>query len=220
MLLLLPTDFITGFFVGTILLNLVFYVAWHSGMFNNEKQLSWVLTTTSCILLTACATPYFIPIFLGGLDISIIIQSDPFSLGLLGFFVSYLFYDLLLGILYYQSSITLVNGYIHHTLYVAIAIFLAINGAAGIFCMFFYNEIPTIILALGSIRKEWRSDIWFVVVFFVTRIVLHVALGCKFYLYSEQRFVWKIILVVFPMHMYWFYGMLSQYVKNKRAGGL
>ncbi|KAJ2908409.1 hypothetical protein GGI21_002917, partial [Coemansia aciculifera] len=206
MQLLLPPEFLAGAAFGSLLLNAIFHTIKCRGTFTTEKQLSWVLTFVACVLLTLASVPYVVHALCQGLDVTKLVLTDSFSLFALGGFMAYLVWDLALGVVYYKSAITVLSGYIHHTLYIGIALFSATHGVSAIFCLFFYNELPTIVLAMGSMRKEWRNDLLFATTFFCTRILLHSVFLYKFYWYSEVRFLWKLLLLVLPMHLYWFYG--------------
>ncbi|KAI8325096.1 hypothetical protein GQ54DRAFT_240300, partial [Martensiomyces pterosporus] len=179
-----------------------------------EKQLAWVLTFTTCVVVTTGSIPYVVTALRNNLDVSKLVYTDTFSLLLLGLFLAYLVWDLALGLVYYRSTITILTGYIHHTLYIGLVLFAATHGVSAIFVLLCYNELPTIILALGHIRKEWRSDWMFATTFFATRIALHLVFMVKFFKYSELRFLWKLMMLVFPMHLYWFYGAVRQQVRK------
>ncbi|KAJ2030304.1 hypothetical protein IW146_005878 [Coemansia sp. RSA 922] len=217
MQLLLPTGFLVGAALGSLVLNVIFHTVRYSGTFDTEKQLSWVLTFVACIVLTLGSVPYVILTLSQGLDVSKLVLTDSFSLVLLGAFLSYLVWDLVLGLIYYKSAITILTGYVHHVLYIGLALFSATHGVSAVFCLMFYNELPTIVLALGSMRKEWRSDILFAATFFCTRILLHSVFLYKFYWYSDVRFLWKLLLLVLPMHLYWFYGTVRLQLRKHKS---
>ncbi|KAJ1962432.1 hypothetical protein GGI12_002653 [Dipsacomyces acuminosporus] len=216
----LPAEVLVGAAVGSFLFNVLFHSIRYQGTLTTEKQLAWVLTFTTCVVVTTGSIPYVVTALRNGLDVSKLVYTDVFSNLLLGFFLAYLVWDLALGMVYYRSTITILTGYIHHTLYICILLYAAAQGVSAIFAMLCYNELPTIILALGHINKEWRSELAFATTFFATRIALHLVFMIKFFKYSELRFLWKLMLLVFPMHLYWFYGAIRQQVrryKDKQA---
>ncbi|KAJ2453093.1 hypothetical protein GGF42_003881 [Coemansia sp. RSA 2424] len=210
----LPPVFLAGAALGSLLLNAIFHTIRCSGTLGTEKQLSWVLTFVACVFLTLSSTPYVVYTLGQGLDVSKLVLTDSFSLAVLGGFLSYLVWDLALGVVYYKSAITVLTGYIHHIFYIGLALFAATHGVSAVFCLMFYNELPTIVLAVGSMRKEWRSDLLFATTFFCTRILLHSVFLYKLYWYSDVRFLWKLLLLVFPMHVYWFYGTVCLQLKK------
>ncbi|KAJ2493358.1 hypothetical protein IWW37_000642 [Coemansia sp. RSA 2050] len=214
MQLWLPTEFLAGAALGSLVLNAIFHTVRLRGTLDTEKQLSWVLTFVACIVLTLGSVPYALLALSQGLDVSKLVLTDTFSLVLLGGFLSYLVWDLVLGLIYYISAITILTGYVHHVLYIGLTLFSVTHGVSAVLCLMFYNELPTIVLALGSLCKEWRSDLLFATTFFCTRILLHSVFLHKFYWYSDVRFLWKLLLLVFPMHLYWFYGAVRLQVKR------
>ncbi|KAI9502548.1 hypothetical protein GGI25_005067 [Coemansia spiralis] len=213
-LLPIPFSFVAGAAVGSLGLNALFHAVRRKRIITTEKQLAWVLTFATCVVVTLGSIKYVLPAFSHGFDVTQLVLSDPFSLVLLGFFFSYLVWDLVLGILYYRSTIAVLTGYIHHLFYIGLSVFAAKRGVSAIFCLLFYNELPTIFLALGSLRKEWRSDTLFAITFFSTRIALHTMLLMEFFQHSEIRFLWKIMFLVLPMHLYWFYGAMRVQVRK------
>ncbi|KAJ1953867.1 hypothetical protein EC988_002748, partial [Linderina pennispora] len=212
----LSGEFCIGFLVSSAAFNVIFHSIRYQGALTTEKQLAWILTFTTCVVVTTGSLPYVATLIASGFDVSKIVYTDTFSQMLIGLFLAYLFWDLALGLVYYRSTISVLTGYIHHTLYIVIVLYLAAHGVSAIFVLMCYNELPTIVLALGHMRKEWRSDILFALTFFLTRILMHVIMMVKFYRYSEFRFIWKLMLLVLPMHLYWFYGAVRQNLRKYR----
>ncbi|KAJ1667957.1 hypothetical protein IW140_002391 [Coemansia sp. RSA 1813] len=215
-ILAIPSGFVAGAAVGSLGLNALFHTVRRKSAINSEKQLAWVLTFPTCVVVTIGSIKYIAFALANGFDVTRIIYSDPFSLVLLGFFCSYLVWDLILGHMYYRSTINLVTGYIHHTLFICMSVFAAKQGVSAIFCLLFYNELPTILLALGNLRKEWRCDKLFAITFFSTRIALHAMLIMEFFQHSELRFLWKLMFLVMPMHLYWFYGAMRGQMRRRK----
>ncbi|KAJ2319256.1 RNA helicase, partial [Coemansia sp. RSA 2704] len=198
----LPPAYIAGVVGGSVGFNLVFYAVRRVEPLATEKQLAWVLTLATCIIASVGSMVYVLPALYYGLRITELTQIDTFSLVLVGIFTAYLAWDLAFGQLFYRSTISWLTGYFHHTLYIGITLYAVVQRVPAILCLLFYNEVPTIILAVGSINKNWRSDALFMATFFATRIALHTVLLTKFYKHSPHRFIWVLMLLVFPMHLY------------------
>lgn len=62
---------------------------------------------------------------------------------------------------------------VHHTLYVALGCFLQSKNASISLALAFPEELPTFILALGTVVPSWRSDTLFGWTFFATRLLYH-----------------------------------------------
>ncbi|PVZ97825.1 hypothetical protein BB558_006200 [Smittium angustum] len=202
--------FIAGFGIGSLVLNLIFFVIQKNQIFTTKKQLAWILTFTTTVTVTVASLPYMYQLFRHNLDITKLVYSDTFSIMICGFFESYLFWDLAIGLRYYKSTFDPFTGYFHHSFYLLLVFFCASKGLSAIFVLFCIMELPTIVLAIGSIRKDLRKDWLFASCFFSTRLLLHVILIYRFYKYSPDRLVWKLIVSSFPLHIYWFSSFIKQ----------
>ncbi|OBZ82870.1 hypothetical protein A0J61_09080 [Choanephora cucurbitarum] len=194
------------------LLGFFFYMK--SRFAKTEKQVSWILTLASSFVCTVVSIPYFVRFWLSGWDMaSLQVESDYHS-AVACFFISYLVLDLTLGSIYYVKQITILTGWIHHPLYIYILSWLIRCQSSSFFTTNCILELPTLVLALGSMQKRWRCDILFAVSFFVLRLVFHsymiIALKQKHRLES----LWVLAVVVFPLHIYWFYGIISSLMKK------
>lgn len=83
------------------------------------------------------------------------------------------------------------------------------------------TQIPTFVLALGSIVPRLRSDIFFSLCFFTTRIVYHIVLGVSLAIQRHDAtggsFVPAIIMAaIFPLHAFWFVGCLKGFLKRAK----
>jgi len=138
------------------------------------------------------------------------------------FFQAYLIVDLTMGMLFYSSKVNLLTGWIHHTVYVFIVEYTIQGQWSHIFTMAAVMEIPTFVLALGSIAPHLRSDVLFAVCFFVTRIAFHIALCAS--LVVQRHSVTSgslgpaiIMACIFPLHAHWFSGCINGFLKRAKA---
>ncbi|OMJ08775.1 hypothetical protein AYI69_g10937 [Smittium culicis] len=202
--------FLFGLAVGTAVLNGIFYIVRKNSSYSTEKQLAWVLTFVSCVTVTCASLPYLFLLFKNNLDVTRLISSDSFSLLTCGFFEAYLFWDLAIGMKYYRSTFDFITGYFHHAAYILLVYYVAVSGYSAIFVLCCIMELPTIVLAVGSIHKNLRKDWLFASCFFSTRLLLHVVLLYRFYSYFPDRLVWKLVASSLPLHIYWFYNFIKQ----------
>ncbi|KAI9357050.1 hypothetical protein DFJ73DRAFT_640902 [Zopfochytrium polystomum] len=165
--------------------------------------------------------PYLIQYFqYGGNFAAMPLTNHPVSFVLSSYFVSYLWADLIVGCLFYRSSITFATGWLHHTgftIAIAISIIFAVPGVGMLIGIL---EWPTLVLATGHIWRSLRSDYGFGVVFFVTRIIF---LAFPIYHLSTSypnKYLWTVLLLAYPLNIYWFASWVKQQVrlfKEKRA---
>ncbi|CEL63474.1 putative protein [Rhizoctonia solani AG-1 IB] len=147
-----------------------------SRFFETSKQRSWILTGLSSGFTSLAAVPYFFDFLSSGGHANALRPSNTWSDTVVAIFQGYLISDLLVGSIFYRQHITLATGWTHHILYFLLIQYITSVGWSNIFCLALIMEIPTMLLALGSLDQRLRNDYLFAVVFFSTRILLHVAL--------------------------------------------
>ncbi|KAJ3241910.1 hypothetical protein HDU78_001663 [Chytriomyces hyalinus] len=131
------------------------------------------------------------------------------------FFTASLWMDCLLGTLFYPAQLQLVTGWIHHITYTYIILWHISRGQVGLLmACSAVQEIPTILLASGSINRRWRTDVGFGVAFFLTRVCFHFATIVYAFQVYTVGWYWVIPALPFPVHLAWFYrwgvGFFSQ----------
>lgn len=123
--------------------------------------------------------------------------------------VAFMLLDLIVGLHQYREQIKLSTGYIHHAIYLTIYITLIhLRGTqyllAGACC-----EMPTFLMALGTVAPAARADLAFGATFFVTRIAWFALL---LYIYARPEYnsflSWPlyapILVGAISMHVWWF----------------
>lgn len=196
-------------------------------LITNTKKLSWGLTLVNSFVMTTASTFYIytkrqqiINYLQNGNGAYELLQSvDDFSVIFCIWFALMNFADILFGMIFYFKYLGFTTAIIHHPLYIWIMITcITGNGiivnvkpfASG--CMILtIEELPTFILALGTIFPQFRTDIGFGMSFFLLRICLH-----SYILYSIinlQFGMTPIVLLSITnlFHIYWFYLWINKY---------
>lgn len=122
---------------------------------------------------------------------------------ILVYFSSYLFCDALIGMKEYHRHMMTLSGYIHHSIYLLFNV-LAFRWPYTIpmYTLFFTEELPTLLLGVGSFHTSWRNDELFGLAFFATRLVLHFVYMCIFWHAIPIRVTATFVLF---LHGFWFY---------------
>ena len=95
--------------------------------------------------------------------------------GLCLYFVAFCLVDLLIGMLEYREYIAWDTGILNTSVFIFIVLYVFLKHNLGVFFLIYSPfEVPTFILALGTVFPSWRSDLWFGVTFFAFRIVYHI----------------------------------------------
>ncbi|KAJ1305001.1 hypothetical protein OPQ81_000044 [Rhizoctonia solani] len=164
---------------GTILLSFLCFVVFYlcsAPSFDTSKQRSWILTGLSSGFTSLAAMPYFLDFLISSGHVHALRPASYWSDTVVRIFQGYLISDLVVGSMFYREHITLATGWIHHTLYFVLIQYITSVGWSNIFCLALIMEIPTLLLALGSLNPRWRSDYLFAGAFFSLRILVHIAL--------------------------------------------
>lgn len=180
-----------------------------------EKQVSWYLTLVSSLICTIVSIPFVIQFFHHDLDMELLATDNQFHTGFICFFSSYLILDLGLGYIYYRNRITLATGWVHHLFYIVLLTWFLRLQVSSLFTATSILELPTLILAAGSMQHEWRSDFLFGSTFFILRLVAHAWMMVNLKKYHRIEFMWIVALVIYPLHIYWFYGKFAIYLGSE-----
>ncbi|KAL5033911.1 hypothetical protein BDV3_003541 [Batrachochytrium dendrobatidis] len=205
--LLCPSVYI-AFPCSLILQSILFFGSlrlWPSA-FTTPAQISWILTTTSSVFMTVSSLPFLYDYFTHDSDLSMMpLLNDPAAVVCSMFFISYLVCDLIFGWWYYKEQIDLITGWLHHLIYPVVIIASIVLQFPGAFLIAAFMELPTIVLALGHMKRSFRSEYLFGFLFFLTRIVFHLYFAWRAYVvWYQYLYVMILALGTFPLHIHWF----------------
>ncbi|EKM51070.1 uncharacterized protein PHACADRAFT_177767 [Phanerochaete carnosa HHB-10118-sp] len=195
------------------------------GKSQTERQKSWVLSTLSSATMTLVSLPYLWH-WCQTRNVDILHSFADYSCC---FFVGYLASDLLVGSMHYRSSISLLTGWIHHLIYIVLLTFLIIPyDFSSLFALLCILELPTFLLAAGSLNSAFRNDYVFATVFFLTRICFHIYITITYALralspasgpWAPAAVLWTPTIVlscVLPMHLLWMKACVVGILKRRR----
>lgn len=194
-----------------------------------EKSRAWLLTAFSA--LTCSAAFLFGWLYLAEFpelpveDHRLILLDTNFSRFASRYFRVTLIMDILMGLLFYREHLDPLTSWFHHTAYFMLLTW-AINSRVTLcFLMFLVEEIPTFLLALGSINKSLRHDMLFGSTFFALRIAYHsIHFYTVFWLWNAAKFADPTVLHVIrgnmvltmTLHVHWFRGWVRQQLRIRR----
>jgi hypothetical protein len=202
---------------------------------DDTKRLSWIISLVNSFVMSFFGVIYIIKIFpffsfsdysfhFEDRVVPFCLQTDDIGIILVLWFALANIFDLIFGILFYRKQVQLLTGYIHHTMFIWICIFsITGNGLftsahpfTAAFIFHYIEEIPTFILALGSVFPNYRSDYGFGITFFFLRIVYH---GFLFFLLYKNsctiHTMWTNALSM-CMHINWFYAWSQGMAKRRK----
>ena len=96
------------------------------------------------------------------------------------FFAAFLALDCGIGLAEYPSELRWDSTWVHHVAYAAIALHLVARGWPNLLLVFMVCEVPTALLALGSVLPAARNDAAFGASFAATRLGYFAVLAALF----------------------------------------
>lgn len=180
-----------------------------------QKQRAFILSLKSSILLFIFSLFFNYKLCNSNYDSESYMQNisnedQIFSNIVIAFFTSYLISDITIGYFNYHKFMLPISGYIHHFSYLVLNIISCYINVFPIYILFLFEELPTILLSFGSYDENYRNDMTFGVVFFLTRILYHIFL---LYVFRNNFIVLFFGLLVLPLHLWWFKGWINKYLK-------
>ena len=138
-------------------------------------------------------------------------------------FLSFLIADTGLGIFQYAEHFHVLTGWVHHAVYTLFLLTLYLTNFTGIFAVFAVEELPTLVLGLGTIDKRLRTDNGFGLLFFATRICWHFV-GCYNACTAPPghpigHHAW-FGLLSFALHLHWFSQWCAKYLLRRGKGSV
>jgi hypothetical protein len=224
-------DYISLTKVFSVFIFIIFFLS--KSIVSSTKQLAWVLSLVNAFVMTVVSIIYLavkvgdvIPKVSNLESIADVFhaKNDYCSIICLWFGLVCI-YDLILGILFYPKYVQLLTGYVHHSVYLWIMYF-SITGNGGIMtsrpfspCFVFagIEEIPTFLLALGSVNSDYRTDQGFGITFFFLRILFHIfLLGYSYYSGCDTAttVIYSMALV---LHLNWFFTWVQKYSRPAKS---
>ncbi|EDR04263.1 uncharacterized protein LACBIDRAFT_304801 [Laccaria bicolor S238N-H82] len=190
--------------------------------YGTPKQTSWILTTVSSAVMTIASLPFLYDYFSYGGSVKHVRTLPMLSIAATRFFQTYLAVDLVLGSVHYPSQLQLVTGWIHHALYIIIVELTIKRSWTHIFCLCAAMEIPTFVLGFTNLYPHLRSNVFFAVSFFLTRILFHIILAISYLLPHNRHHTTGgsflpagLLAMIFPMHAMWFRGCIKGFQRRR-----
>jgi len=140
----------------------------------DAKRRSWLLSLGTSGLFTAISTRniyIFVNSAYEGTTLALTTNKDPFDCATMIWLISYLLLDCVIGLIDYPSQLRIDTTWIHHTFFIICCVVVLNTHTYSLFVLFLPFEIPTFVMALGTIFPSLRNDLLFGGTFFVFRIV-------------------------------------------------
>lgn len=223
-------DVIQAFFVFSLLILGVFVLGLIK--FQGERRkLSWVISLLGSSSMTLLGTYYILNllpryegIFTYGENIGIDVfhAVDNYAAYACIWFALINLYDLTLGLIFYRKYLDPLTAMVHHPVFIWI-MYSSTTGKvfhleglpyARTFMLMTVEELPTFLLALGSVFPQFRTDIGFGLTFFLLRLAYHVYFFSLAFTKGASVTVKVLLALTLTLHAFWFKNWIVKYGKK------
>ncbi|KAI8076409.1 uncharacterized protein B0P05DRAFT_545763 [Gilbertella persicaria] len=199
--------------ITTSLVSIALFGSWFTfwlktNLARTERERAYVCTLMSSSVTSISSLPLVFTLISNGGNMTEILAYRTWTVVITTFFMTFLVMDLCIGVMFYRNKIELLTGWIHHITYLGTLTWAIYQQYTSVFVMMCCLELPTFILALGSVRSQLRRDYLFALSFLCTRIVFHLF---SIYCAWKMKPLGPVMLALsafFPVHCFWFYGRL------------
>ncbi len=201
--------------------------------FSDRKRRAWVLTLVNSFISTAMGCVYMFYAHPGKPSLLTTSSPDAFfytndvfcGISCLWFGIANVC-DLLLGRLFYSEWLALGSSYIHHVVYIWLMVFVTTgNGgfvstphAGSAFVFMMVEELPTFLLAVGTVFPSRRTDLGFGITFFIFRILYHLFVTVNSIRFAVNPTIVFMYLLTLLLHVVWFIQWASKYGRSSSRG--
>lgn len=219
-------EVVTAGSLFTAILVLYFYTS--KSIVSEQKRVTWLISLLNSFVMTILGCIY--------LAAKIPIHDDLFSLGdsaseifhertsnfsamtCLWFAIANIL-DLSFGFIYYRKHLGILTAYVHHTTFIWImyacttgnGIFMTVRPFSSTFCICLIEELPTFLLALGSVFPAFRTDYGFGITFFLLRILYHAYFAAYAFRTMCDPPILVLFVCTFTLHFSWFKTWINKY---------
>lgn len=209
-----PAVIATSLFSATVF-GLWFTFWYKTNLARTERERAYICTLLSSSITSLSSLPLVYTLLTNNGQLSEILVYRTWTVIVTAFFMTFLITDLVIGSIFYRNKVELLTGWIHHITYLCVLTWAIAQQYTAIFIMMCSLELPTFILAIGSVRSYLRRDYLFATTFLLTRIVFH---GYAIWTAYKMETFGPVMLALsafFPVHCFWFYGMYITEKKKK-----
>lgn len=194
----------------------------HLGGPDELKRRSWVLGGLAALILSVLGAPVAYDVLLHWRDPSFftaIVSTDySYSRIAVVFFSCEMVLDMVIGCLDYPLQMGMATAFLHHTLFLLGGWATLHFHCSGYFITCCVVELPTLVLAVGSMYKPLRADLLFGVLFLLTRIGYSIWFTVMLALYANMPLFTVMMVPSLAMNFFWFYSWGVGYLKRGKKG--
>ena len=197
---------------------------------DNKKKMAWFISLCNSFVMVVAGSFYLITIIetqpgfftLTKPTQALFDRRDNFSVIMSIWFAIANFCDMLFGSIFYPEQLQFLTTWIHHPMFIWVCISSTTGNALLYNCKYFSSalllcfieEVPTFLLAMGSVFPEMRTDYGFGLTFFLLRILYHIYIGVYHFLNTDVNTPKCLYLITTLLHILWFKSWISSMLRR------
>jgi hypothetical protein len=129
--------------------------------------------------------------------------------------ISYFVVDMIIGYQYYRQILytNILTFSVHHTVYIIALIYVKYLKVLPLCISLLPLEIPTFVLSLGYVNRNYHNPVLFGTLFFILRILYNILVIWK--MYPLCNFIGIFSSMILCVHIYWFKIYINKYILKK-----
>ena len=173
--------------------------------FPDASKHVWIITCFASLvlsILSICTIPYIINNNIGNL----VQQQFNHAIFSVDFFIAYCITDLLLSLFDSSYKLNILEGYMHHILYITMLFIFKQNNYCNAFWIFLSCEIPTFIKSIGKLFPHLKSPWLFKNAFILFRICIFIIILIQYFTSVDSSlliYTAPPALIICMLHIKW-----------------
>jgi len=168
------------------------------------------VSLTNAVILSTLSYRTFATINSHGTDTALALLTQPEEVWLANYTIGYFSADLLLGALFDRKHMSIVAGYIHHSVYIALVYYLKSIGHSNLIYICAPFEIPTLLLDINRIKSTLQGQTAFGLTFAAFRILYNIYMLSMVYKANPNYNI--ITTLMLTLHTIWIRDWYSKFI--------
>ena len=170
------------------------------------------VSLTNAVILSTLSYRTFATINAHGTNTALALLNQTEDVWLANYTIGYFSADLLLGALFDRKHMSIVAGYIHHSVYIALVYYLKSVGHSNLIYICAPFEIPTLLLDINRIKSTPDGQTAFGISFAIFRIVYNVSILTT--VYKANPYYNIIATLMLALHAVWIRDWYGKFVSS------
>ena len=200
------------------MLSIIGVMAAYSGLYGilrayppTQSKARVYVSLTNAVILSGLSYNTFATIYAHGTNTALALINQTEHVWLANYTIGYFSADLLLGALFDRKHMSIVAGYIHHSVYIALVQYIKSIGQSNLIYICAPFEIPTLLLDINRIKSTLWGQTGFGITFTMFRILYNVYMLAVVHKINPNYNI--IVTLMLTLHIVWIRDWYTKYTQ-------